>query len=172
LKKKVLLVLFIIYIIIVLLVTKTLLDKNENGVFDTKNYYYVCSEKISEYDKSSLVRFDKKVDYEKMVDSDVYYFDNDNNIQNGKLIAYDKENEIFTVGDDSYKKDKLLGRADKGYQFVGSLLNFLTSRIVYLVLFIIPILALLIYEIVVFIRYCYRDKNTVDNNEKKKKQKK
>ena len=107
-----------------------------------------------------------------MVDSDVYYFDNDNNIQNGKLIAYDKENEIFTVGDDSYKKDKLLGRADKGYQFVGSLLNFLTSRIVYLVLFIIPILALLIYEIVVFIRYCYRDKNTVDNNEKKKKQKK
>ena len=168
-KKKVFIVLFIIYIIVVLLITKTLLDKNENGVFDTKNYYYLCNEKISEYDKSSLVRFDKKVDYEKMVDTDIYYFDDDNNLQNGKLVAYDKENEIFTVGDVSYKKDKLLGKADKGYQFIGTLLNVLTSRVVYLILFIVPVLILLVYELYLFIKYCFRDKNTVDNDEKKKR---
>ena len=168
-KKKVLLVLFIIYIIIVLLVTKTLLDKNENGVFDTKNYYYVCNEKISEYDKSSLVRFNKNVDYEAMIDSEVYYYDDDKKLQSGKLSLYDKENETFTVNDVSYKKDRLLGKADKGYQFVGSLLNFLTSRVVYLILFIVPILALLVYEIVVFIKYCIKDKKTGNNDEKKKK---
>lgn len=168
-KKKVLLVLFIIYIIIVLLVTKTLLDKNENGVFDTKNYYYVCNEKISEYDKSSLVRFNKNVDYEAMIDSEVYYYDDDKELQSGKLSLYDKENETFTVNDVSYKKDRLLGKADKGYQFVGSLLNFLTSRVVYLILFIVPILALLVYEIVVFIKYCIKDKKMGNNDEKKKK---
>lgn len=168
-KKKVLLVLFIIYIIIVLLVTKTLLDKNENGVFDTKNYYYVCNEKISEYDKSSLVRFNKNVDYEAMIDSEVYYYDDDKELQSGKLSLYDKENETFTVNDVSYKKDRLLGKADKGYQFIGSLLNFLTSRVVYLILFIVPILALLVYEIVVFIKYCIKDKKTGNNDEKKKK---
>ena len=168
-KKKVFIILFIIYIVIVLIVTKTLLDKNENGVFVTNNYYYVCNENISEYDKSSLVRFNKKVDYEKMINTNVYYFDDNNNLQNGELSQYDKENETFTVNDVSYKNDKLLGKADKGYQFIGTLLNVLTSRVVYLILFIVPILILLVYEIIVFIKYICQDKNTVDKDEKKKK---
>ena len=98
-----------------------------------------------------------------------YYYDDDKELQSGKLSLYDKENETFTVNDVSYKKDRLLGKADKGYQFVGSLLNFLTSRVVYLILFIVPILALLVYEIVVFIKYCIKDKKTGNNDEKKKK---
>ena len=167
-KKKIFVVLFIVYIIIVLLVTKTLLDKNEYGVFDTKNYYYLCNSEIKEFDKSSLVRFSKNVDYQKMIESDVYYFDDDSNLQKGKLLAYDAENEIFSVKDISYKKERLLGQADKGYQFVGSIINFLTSRVVYLILFIIPVILLFIYEIYLFIVYLCKGRKK-ENNEKKKK---
>ena len=64
-KKKLLIVTFVIYIIIVLIATKALLDRNEYGVFVTKNNYYVCNENIKEYDKSSLVHFDRNADLEK-----------------------------------------------------------------------------------------------------------
>ena len=45
-KKKLLIVSFVIYLVIVLIATKALLDRNEYGVFETKNDYYICNEKI------------------------------------------------------------------------------------------------------------------------------
>ena len=69
-KKKILLITLFIYIIIAIIATKALLDRNEHGVFVTKSNYYVCNDKIKEYDGSSLVRFAKNVDYEKMVEEE------------------------------------------------------------------------------------------------------
>ena len=40
-KKKLLIVLFVIYIIIVIIATKALLDRNELGVFATKNNFRI-----------------------------------------------------------------------------------------------------------------------------------
>ena len=175
-KKRLLIVTFIIYIIVVLIATKALLDRNDYGVFATKNDYYICNEKIKEYDRSSLVHFDRNYDYEKLIEDDVYYFDKNNELQNGKLSLYDKENGLFNVNGISYEKDRLLGRADKAYQIVGSILNIITSRAFYLIFVIIPIIILFIYEIYLFVKYLSHDKNKneeeIDNDKKTKKKNK
>ena len=170
-KKKLLIVSFVIYLIIVLIATKALLDKNEYGVFETKNNYYVCNKAIKEYDKSSLVHFDRNDDYNKMIDDDVYYFDKNNELQSGKLTLYDKEKNIFSIDDVSYENDKLLGRPDKAYQIVGTILNIITSSAFYLLFVIIPVIVLFIYEIRLFIKYLSHAKEKEDNNDKKTEKK-
>ncbi len=172
-KKKLLIISFIIYIVIVLIATKALLDKNEYGVFATKNNYYVCNEKIKEYDGSSLVHFDRTVDYEKIVEKEVYYFDKNRELQYGKLTSIDKERELFSIDEISFEMDKLLGIPDKAYQIVGSLLNIITSRAFYLIFVIIPIIGLFIYEIYLFVKYLSQNKDGKDiNNEGKETKKK
>ena len=171
-KKRLLIISLIIYIIIVLIATKALLDRNEYGVFATKNNYYICNEKIREYDKSSLVHFERNVDYEKMIDEDVYYFDKNGELQKGKLTLLDKENNLFSINDVSYEKEKLLGRPDKAYQIVGSILNIITSRAFYLIFVIIPIIGLFIYEIYLFVKYLSHEKNGKELNDDKKTKKK
>ena len=107
-KKKLLIISFAIYMVIFFIATKTLLDRNEYGVFVTKTGYYICDERIKEYDKSSLVHFDKNADYEKMIDEDIYYFGNDGELKKDKLTLWDKENNLFSINDVSYDKDKCL----------------------------------------------------------------
>ncbi len=171
-KKKLLIVSLVIYIIIVLIATKALLDKNEHGVFATKNNYYICNEKIKEYDRSSLVHFDRNVDFKKMIEEDVYYFDKNNELQSGKLTLYDGEKNIFSVDDISFENDKLLGRPDKAYQIVGSILNIITSSAFYLIFVIIPVIGLFIYEIYLFVKYLSREKKVEEENNDKKTKKK
>lgn len=171
-KKKLLIFSFIIYIIIAIIATKALLDRNEYGVFVTKNNYYICNEKIKEYDGSSLVRFAKNVDYEEMIDEEVYYFDTDNDLKKDKLVSYDKEQSLFSINNEVFEGDKVLGRPDKAYQIVGSLLNIITSRAFYLIFVIIPILALFIYEIRLLVIYVAHSKNRKDNEDDTKAKKK
>ncbi len=171
-KKKLLIMSFVIYIVIILIATKALLDRNELGVFATKNNYYICSEKIKEYDNSSLVHFDRNADYEKMIGEDVYYFDMNNELQSGKLTQVDKENKMFSINKLNYENDRLLGRPDKAYQIVGSLLNIMTSRAFYLLFVIIPIIGLFIYEIHLLILYLSRESNRKEEDNDKRTKKK
>ena len=170
-KKKVLIVFFVIYLIVIIFATKALLDRNESGVFETKNNYYICNKIIKEYDSSSLVHFDKNADYEKLVEEEVYYFDKNNELKVGKLESYDKEKEIFTVDSDAYEKDKLLGIPDKAYQILGSFLNIITSRAFYLIFVIIPVIGLFGYEIHLFMKYLSQEKEKEEDNDKKTKKK-
>ncbi len=170
-KKKVLIVFFVIYLIVIIFATKALLDRNERGVFETKNNYYICNKIIKEYDSSSLVHFDKSTDYEKLVEEEVYYFDINNELKNGKLESFDKENGTFIVDGDNYEKDRLLGRPDKAYQILGSFLNTITSRAFYLIFVIIPILGLFAYEIHLFMKYLSQEKEKDEDNDKKTKKK-
>ncbi len=174
-KKKLLIVCFVIYLMVVLVAIKALLDRNELGVFETKNHYYVCNKKIKEYDASSLVHFDKNADYEKLVNEEVYYFDLNDELKIGELESFDKENEVFTIDGVEYEKeDRLLGRPDKAYQIVGSFLNIITSRAFYLIFVIIPIIGLFVYEIHLFKIYLSHEKDSKeedDDNDKKSKKK-
>ena len=171
-KKKLLIVLFVIYAIVALVATKTLLDRNEHGVFVTKNNYYVCNDRIKEYDGSSLVHFDKNADYEKMVGEEVYYFDNNNELQHNKLASFDNEKGLFSVEEDNYDVGNLLGQPDKAYQLVGSILNIITSRAFYFIFIIIPILCLFIYEIYLLVNYVSLNKAGKDNDNENKSKKK
>ena len=171
-KKKLLIVTLVIYIVIVLIATKALLDRNEYGVFVTKNNYYICNERIKEYDKSSLVHFDRNADLEKMIEKEVYYFDKDGVLQIGKITQVDSEKELVSIDELSFEKGKVLGRPDKAYQIVGSIINILTSRAFYLIFVIIPIIGLFIYEIYLFVKYLSREKDgEKENNDKKTKKK-
>lgn len=173
-KKKMYVVAIVFYAIVVLIATKALLDRNEYGVFATKNNYYICNDIIKEYDASSLVRFDRNANYEKLVNEDVYYFDDNDKLQNGKLSSFDKESGVFSILDVSYEKDKLLGRPDKAYQIVGSILNIITSRAFYLIFVIIPFIGLFVYEIYLFVKYLSHGRNgkELDNDKKTTKKNK
>ena len=72
----------------------------------------------------------------------------------------------------NYEKGKLLGRPDKAYQIVGSLLNIITSRAFYLIFVIIPIVGLFIYEIYLFVKYVNHEKDGKEENNDKKTKKK
>lgn len=171
-KKKILIISFIVYIVVVIIATKALLDRNDHGVFETKNNYYICDAKIKEYDSSSLVHFDKNADFEKMVDEDIYYFDSNNELQYSKLESYDKEKKLFTIETVNYEEGNVLGKPDKAYQIVGSIFNVLTSRGFYFVFVIIPVLGLFIYEIYLLVNYVSHNNDGKDNDNDKKTKKK
>ena len=162
-KGKVLAVIGIVYIILSVFVTKFLLDRNDYGVFETKDNYYICNEAIKEYGSTTLVKFNKNADYTTMINEKVYYFD-ESEIKNDTLAAYDKDGKVFTIGDTNHEIDSLLGKPEKGYALVGGLLNFLTTKIFYLIFIIVPVVCLLVYEIYLLVKYI---RNGKDNNNEK-----
>ena len=166
-KKKLLVVALIIYALLVLISTKALLDKNEHGVFETKNNLYYSGE-IESYSKSSLLKFAKNVEYEKLVDQDVYYFDKEGNLNLNKLSSYDSEKEILKINGEDYKKNNFLGVVDHEYKVLGAILNVLTSKGFYFVFVIIPIVILFMFEIYLLFKYVDYNKNGKGNNNEKK----
>lgn len=170
-KKKVLVIALIIYALLVLISTKALLDRNEYGVFETRNNYYYSGE-VGDYSKSSLLKFSKNVEYEKLVDKEVYYFDRDKNIRNDKLTKYDSEKEVLTINGEDYKKDSFLGEVAKEYKLLGKILDVITSKGFYFVFIIIPIVVLFMFEIYLLVKYVDYNKNRKDNNNEKKPNKK
>ena len=170
-KKKVLVIALIIYALLVLISTKALLDRNEYGVFETKNNYYYSGE-VEGYAKSSLLKFAKNVDYEKLVDKEVFYFDKEKSLKYDKLSNYDSEKENLTINGDNYKKSNFLGVVDHEYKTVGTVLNLLTSKGFYFIFIIIPIVVLFMLEIYLLFKYVDYNKNRKDNNNEKKPNKK
>ena len=170
-KKKILVIALVIYALLVLVSTKALLDRNDYGVFETKSNNYYVGE-VEGYSSSSLLKFAKNVDYEKLVDKDVYYFERDKIIRNSKLTKYDSETETFTINGDNYKVNNFLGEVDKEYKTLGSILNVITSKGFYFIFIIIPIVVLFMFEIYLLVKYVDYNKNRKDNNNEKKQNKK
>ena len=165
-KKKLLIVALVIYALIVLMSTKALLDRNEYGVFETKNNYYYSGE-VENYSKSSLLKFSKNVDYEKLVDKEIYYIDKDNNVSLNKLTSYDKEKETFAIDGEEYKKNHILGEVESECKVFGSIANIATSKGFYFVFVIIPIVILFMFEIYLLFKYVDYNKNRKGNNDEK-----
>ncbi len=170
-KKKVLIIALVIYALIVLVSTKALLDRNEYGVFETKNNYYY-SGKVENYVESSLLKFSKNIEYDKLVDQDVYYINGDNALALGKVSSYDADSELFIINDENYKTRNVLGTVTSEYKVIGTLLNILTSKGFYFVFIIIPIVVLFMYETYLLIKYIDYNKNRKDNSDEKKPKKK
>ncbi len=166
-KGKIIAIIGVIYVILSVFVTKFLLDRNDYGAFETNDNYYVCDKVIEEYSKGSLVKFTKMDDYSALVNEKVYYFDEDKTLKSAELVAYDKDEKIFTIGDINHSSDSLLGKPTKGYALVGAIISFLTTKVFYLLFIIIPVVFLLIYEIYLLTIYFRNGKNRKEaNNEK------
>lgn len=170
-KKKILVIALVIYALLVLISTKALLDRNEYGVFETKSSNYFVGE-VEGYSNSSLLKFTKNVDYEKLVDKDVYYFDSDKTIRYNKLTKYDSEKEVLTINGEEYKKNSFLGEVTNEYKGLGAILNVLTSKGFYFIFIIIPIVVLFMFEIYLLVKYVDYNKNRKGNNNEKKQNKK
>lgn len=170
-KKRLLVIALIIYALLVLISTKALLDRNENGVFETKNNYYYSGE-IANYPKSSLLKFAKNVDYKELVEKEVYYIDRDKAIRLDTLSSYNEEKEELTIAGENYKKGNFLGKVDKEYKVLGTLLSLITSKGFYFIFIIIPIVVLFMFEIYLLVKYVDYNKNRKGNNNEKKPNKK
>jgi len=170
-KKKMLVIALIVYALLVLVSTKALLDRNEYGVFETKNSYYYTGE-IKDYPKSSLLKFAKNVEYEKLVDHEVFYFDKDGALGFDKLASYNSEKEMFVLNGEEYKMNHFLGVVDSEYKMLGSFFDIITSKGFYFVFVIIPIVILFMFEIYLLFKYMDYNKNRKDNNNEKKPNKK
>ena len=170
-KKRILVIALIVYALLVLISTKALLDRNEYGVFETRSNYYYTGE-VDGYSKSSLLKFAKNVELEKLVDKDVYYFDRDRTLKNDKLTKYDSETETLTIAGENYKEANFLGEVKKEYKVLGSILDIITSKGFYFVFIIIPIVVLFMFEIYLLVKYFDYNKNRKDNNNEKKPNKK
>lgn len=165
-KGKIITIIGVIYVILSVFVTKFLLDRNENNVFETEKAYYYCNSEIKEYGSTHLVKFDKLDDYSSLVGNDVYYFDTNKQLKNGKLESFDKKENVFSINETNHTVDNLLGVPKKGYFLLGSVINVLTTRVFYLIFIIIPIAFLFVYEIYLLSIYVRNSKNRRDNNEK------
>ena len=166
-KRKSFLICGIIYTIIALIITGFLLIRNEYGVFETKNSYFLCDEAITEYRASSLVKFDKKINDEK-VDKEVYYFDENKNIKKDSLESFNQDEKVFTVNNSNYNYDNFLGIPSASFWGIGAIINFFTKKFVYLLFVIIPVTLLLGYEIYLLYLYIKNNKNKRElENEKK-----
>ena len=170
-KKKLLIVALVIYALMVLVSTKALLDRNEYGVFETKNNYYY-SGKVENYLESSLLKFAKNVDYDELMGQEVYYFNNDNKLALGKVAGYDGDSEIVVIDEENYKTKSVLGVVKSEYKVIGTILNILTSKGFYFVFIIIPIVVLFMYETYLLVKYIDYNKNRKDNSDEKKPKKK
>ena len=170
-KKKILIVVLVIYALLVLIATKALLDRNEFGVYETgSNYYY--SGEIENYSSSSLLKFEKRDNLDDLIDKDVYYFDNEKHLKQGKLSEYDTKLETVTVDDVKYGMKNYLGVVSGETKVIGSILNVLTSKGFYFVFVIIPIVILFMFEIYLLYIYASHNKDGKDNDDDKKAPKK
>ncbi len=167
-KGKIIAVVGVIYVILSVFVTKFLLDRNDYGVFETNDNYYVSDKTIDEYSNGSLVKFAKMDDYSSLVNEKVYYFNEGKQLKSATLGAYDKDEKVFTIESTNYNVENLLGKPSNGYILIGAILSFLTTKVFYLLFIIIPVVFLLIYEIYLLSIYIRGGKNRKEANDEKK----
>ena len=161
-KKNIKRIMGVVYIILAIFVTKFLLDRNDFGVFETNSSYYVSNSAIKEYSNTSLVKFDRSNDYSDLIGEKVYYFNDDGMLKDEMLESFDKENKTFNIGGVTYKISNMLGKPSNGYAVLGALLSFFTTKIVYLLLVILPVFLLLVYEVYLLVIYLKNGKNGKD----------
>ena len=157
-KSKLITVVGLIYVVLAIFVTKFLLDRNDFGVYELGDSYYMYNSSIVEFNKTSLVHFEKKGDYGNLVGEEVYYFNNDKILKKDELLSFSKDDKSFTVQSGEYGLENFLGKPDRGYFLLGSLLGFFTTKAVYLCLIIIPVFILLVYEVYLLFVYIKKDK--------------
>ena len=166
-KKRILLIIGSLYIIFAIIITIFLFNKNEYGIYETKNSYFICNEAITEYSNSTLVKFDKNNKIESFIDRKIYYLDNNKEVKKEKVESYDKKQDIFMINDVPYESKYFLGQPSRGYILVGTLIKFLNNKIPYLIFIIIPVVLLLIFEIYLLIRYMKKKKDNKDEKDTK-----
>lgn len=146
--KKIIKVLIGIYICIAILTTISLFTYNEYNVSQVGNKILLKIDKeINTYKKGNLLIINSKDNYK--AGDNVFYCQVENekcNVNYGKITTVMGGNP--TINNDSVQKKLVLGTDDniKVIPVLGSIMNILESRWIYLFFFVLPILVAFIYE--------------------------
>ncbi len=160
-KKAIIIIVFVIYLLVSLLITGCLIQRNEYGIVQTKNYNYLFGVKFDKYDSNDLIRF-KKVEGEKSVDKEVYYYLGYDVLQKGVVSSY--KDGVYSIDSLNYYENQIVGSVDDSINGIGGFYDLFTNKIVYLFFIILPVLLLFIYEIYLFIIYLKETKKRKEDN--------
>ena len=127
----------IFYIIFAVIVTIFYTHMIGDGAYKFGNTRYIHDRGIREYPQSALVTFPIRGDYKDLVNKEVYYYEN-KTLKNGILNRISLTDGKFTVNDVEYKTEDFLGAPTGGIAVVGSILDFLTMKTIYICLVFIP----------------------------------
>ncbi len=147
-------ILLFIYVLIVLFVIVFVLNENEYGISQFKNYSYVYINNINKsdnYEMGDLVIV-KKVKFESIKENQelFIYKSSDKNVVYVKpfnVKEIDNENKTITLKnvDGVYKDSLILGKRVDKYKKIGQIIEFLTNKNIFLLLIIMPCLFLVVY---------------------------
>lgn len=166
-KKIVLRILGIVYVLLAILLTTCLLKYNDKEVPQFGNkVLLVAGSEIEECKKGTLLITELGKDFKEQ--DEVVYYSSTNDLKIGKIQSIN--DKVALVGSDNINSDNIIGLKDKT-KFIGvlgSIFKFLTNRIVYLFIIVLPILLLFIYEICLIVK-CIKKEKKDDSDEKTKK---
>lgn len=150
---------FGIAIVVVLDITLTIYLLNYNkynvSVFGDKSLL-VMNRKIDKFEKGDLLVVKKNENSEIKVEDNVFFYDT---ISKETIVNFGKVNVVnekegadstFMMSNNYILSDEnIIGKADtvKVYSGLGAIIGFLSSRWVFLIVIIVPILVLFIYEL-------------------------
>lgn len=167
--KYVLWVFIAIVIVIDISLTVYLLNYNQYNVAEFKDKsILIIDKKIDRFEKGDLVVVKKTPNKDFKVGDNVFFYDTD---PKATIVNFGKINEVndnkelnntFMMSNDYILSDEsIIGKADtaKIYHKWGSVLGFITSRWVFLIFVIIPILVLFLYQLYLLILEIKKAKN-------------
>jgi len=167
--KYVLWVFIAIVIVIDISLTVYLLNYNQYNVAEFKDKsILIIDKKIDRFEKGDLVVVKKTPNKDFKVGDNVFFYDTD---PKATIVNFGKINEVndnkelnntFMMSNDYILSDEsIIGKADtaKVYHKWGSVLGFITSRWVFLIFVIIPILVLFLYQLYLLILEIKKAKN-------------
>ena len=118
---------------------------------------FVHDRGIAEYSSSTLVGFPVKGNYDDLIDKEVYFYDN-KDLKKGKLSSISLNRGNFKIGDEEFDIKGFLGRPSGGIPVLGSVLEFLTIKVVYICGILIPAILCLAYIVYNSIASAMEDK--------------
>jgi len=159
--KYVLWIFIAIIILIDIVLTVYLLNYNQYNVaeFGDKSIL-IMDKKIDKFEKGDLLIVKKNENKEFKVGDNVFFYDT---VSKETIVNFGKINEVndnkekentFIMSNDYLLSDEsIIGKADtaKVYSKWGSIIGFITSRWVFLIFVIIPILVLFLYQLYLLI---------------------
>lgn len=158
-----------IIIIIDVLLTIYLLNYNQYNVavFGDKSFL-VMNKKIEDFKKGDLLVVKKNENSEFKVGDHVFFYDTmskETIVNYGKINAVndnkDKPNSFIMSNNYLLSDESIIGKGEtsKVYSGWGSILSFITSRWIFLIFIILPILVLFIYEAYLLVLEIKKAKN-------------
>ena len=156
---------FVLYLIVVIILTVFLLNYNDYNitVLGNKSYIPLTEQNLGEYQKGDLLVVEKVSNDDININDMIFFYETDMakktvNINYGRVINKRKISDTETTftmdGNVEFSSEYVIGSSKntKVYSGLGTLLAYLESRWIFLLVVVLPILFIFLYEIYAIIQ--------------------